>query len=242
MSRVDSAIAPGQLALGVELRTSCRLENFVAHGDPPVVAALAGLLDGTTHRHVFLKGPVASGKSHLLQALCNASMAQRAIYLPLTRRAGWSPDLLAGFSGLDLICVDDVHDVAADSEWERALFNLFNDADAAGCRLLMASRQPPAVLALPDLRSRLHSMLRLSLEAPSDALKACVLKRRAHDFGFELDDESVRYLLTREKRDLHSLVDLLEAVDRFALRAKRRVNRTLIRDYLQTTHAGHVSR
>jgi len=163
---------PSQLALGVELRTSCRLESFVAPRGHPVLAALRGLIEGGTHRHVFIQGPLGSGKSHLLQALCNARASERAIYLPLTQRTGWSPSLLAGFSGLDLICVDDVHDIAADADWERAMFNLFNDADASACRLLMASRQPPSVLAMPDLRSRLQSMLLLTLGSPDDALKA----------------------------------------------------------------------
>ena len=114
------------------------------------------------------------------------------------------------------------------------MFNLFNDADASACRLLMASRQPPSVLALPDLRSRLQSMLILTLASPDDALKARILKQRAKTFGFELDDDSVRYLLTRQRRDLHSLIAVLEGVDRFALSAKRRVNRALIRDYLRS--------
>ena len=77
-------------------------------------------------------------------------------------------------------------------------------------------------------------MLILTLASPDDALKARILKQRAKTFGFELDDDSVRYLLTRQRRDLHSLIAVLEGVDRFALSAKRRVNRALIRDYLRS--------
>ncbi len=241
-SSAGSVRSSGQLALGVELRVGCRLANFVAAPDHPVVAALAGLLDGTTHRRIYLQGPLGSGKSHLLEAVCNAGSAQRAIYVPLARRARWSPDLVADISGLDLICVDDVHDIASDAAWERALFNLFNEADAAGCRLLIAARQPPAALSLPDLRSRLESMLRLTLAAPSDALKARILKSRANEFGFRLADDAISYLLAREKRDLHSLIAVLEGVDRFALSRKRRVNRALIRDYLQSAPAGDGER
>ena len=43
-SGAGRASASGQLALGVELRASCRLENFVADAAEATVAALLGLL------------------------------------------------------------------------------------------------------------------------------------------------------------------------------------------------------
>ena len=221
-----------QLALGVQLTTRFRMSNFVDTCPETLIPALEHALEPGAHGRVFLQGPIASGKTHLLQALCHLDNYRRAIYLPLERRNQFSPELIAGFTGLDLICVDDVHVVAGNPAWEQALFSLFNDAEANSIHLVIAAREPPAVLSLPDLVSRLEGMLRLTLPGADDARRMQILKLRGAELGFELDDDVGEYLLHHLPRDLHSLIHSLEAIDRFALRSKRRVNRSLVREYL----------
>lgn len=227
---------PHQLPLGVQLRYGCRLDNFDSHFDPTPLTALEGLIGGQGERCLYLLGPDSSGKSHLLQATCRArAMAGHPVaYVPLAEKAAFSPDILAGFARLDLVCVDDVERVAEDGPWERALFNLFNEMDAMGSRLVMASRCPPSVFALADLTSRLDAMLRVRLSAPDDERRARILVQRALELGFELPREAVDHLLTHQARDLHSLVAMLEGIDRFALATQRRVTLPLVRDYLRT--------
>ena len=51
----------------------------------------------------------------------------------------------------------------------------------------------------------------------------------------ELPDDTARYLLTRSRRDMASLYDVLDRLDKEALRAKRRLTIPFARTVLEDT-------
>lgn len=235
MNRPPSGIADArQLALGVGFNAARRLDNFIAGANAGAVAALQAVARGEGSGHVYLRGGDATGKTHLLQGCCAEAQARgaRVAYLPLAERAALPRGVLAGMAGASLVCVDDVDRIAGDGAWETAVFNLHNEADATGARLLFAGRAGPSAFALPDLRSRLSACLMLVLAQADDALRRAVLCRRARELGFELGDEAVDFILAREARDLAHLAALVEALDGYALAAKRRVTVSLVREFL----------
>ena len=90
--------------------------------------------------------------------------------------------------------------------------------------MLTASLCNPRQLdILPDLRSRLLAGPVLQIQAPRDEQLADALRQRAGMLGLTLGDEVVRYLLTRTARDLGSLFDALDRLDRASLVEKRRL-------------------
>jgi len=237
---VGAPAPTGQLALGVGLNAAARLENFIPGANGAVLSLLRRLVSGELAGHVYLRGGQGVGKTHLLQACC--AQAQRSSarvgYLPLGERDTLSRKVLTGMQSAALICIDDVDRVAGDMDWETGLFNLYNEAEASGARLLFAGRGGPATVSLPDLRSRLSAALLLVLAAPDDALRREVLRQRGHALGFELADDTLAYILARQPRDLGRLTALVDAVDRYALSAKRRVTTALVREYLDRSEAG----
>lgn len=232
--------AARQLPLGVELSAVARLDNFVPGANADVLQTLRRMLDGGVPGHLYLHGGQGTGKTHLLQACCAAIQATgaRVAYLPLAERDALSRDVVTGMETAALVCVDDIDRAAADPEWERALFNLYNEADAAGARLLFSGRAGPAGIRLPDLRSRLSAALTLSLAVPDDALRREVLARRARELGIALGGDTLDYILARQPRDLGSLTALVTALDRYALTAKRRVTIALVREFLEGRDSG----
>lgn len=236
--RPAGAAAPsGQLALGVAFNAARRMDNFVPGPNAGCVAALRGIVAGTSGGHAYIAGPEGSGKTHLLQASCAMAAADgaRVAYVPVADRRGLDAAVLAGMDSAVLVCVDDVDQAAGDGRWERALFNLYNEVDAGGARMVFAGRQGPAALALADLRSRLDAALMLQLIAPDDALRRLVLRQRARDLGFELGDDVLGYLLSRLPRGLGHLTALVEDLDRYALAAQRRVTVALVREFLEAS-------
>jgi DnaA family protein len=59
-----------------------------------------------------------------------------------------------------------------------------------------------------------------------------VLKHAAHERGIALADDVPAYLLTHFRRDMPSLMALLDALDRFSLEQKRAVTLPLLRTML----------
>jgi DnaA family protein len=234
MSAGASADAVRQLPLAVRLRATCRLDNFVAGPNAPAVEALRAWLRRDLAGHVYLRGGSSTGKSHLLQGCCAraAQDGERVAYLPLEAVASVDPAVLEGMESAAFACVDDVDGVAGDVRWEQALFRFYNDAEAAGTRLLFAGRRGPPAFAMPDLRSRLAGALALDLVPVDDSQRAAVLRRHAEERGIRLGEDAIAYILSRHPRDLSRLVGLVEALDGYALAAQRRVTAALVRDFL----------
>lgn len=215
-----------QLPLGVYLPDHAVFASFYAGPNAACVAHLRALAGRTTAPAAFIWGPPASGKTHLLYALCALADAngRRAAYLPLTRAARLGrAALLAGWDTFDVVCLDDLQAVAGETAWEESLFGLFNRLHDAGGTLVSTADRPPATLrfALEDFRSRLVSGGVFGLEYLSDEERLAALQLRAAHRGLALPDETGKYLLKRVPRDMSSLYRLLDSLDREALAAQR---------------------
>lgn len=227
---------PDQLPLGVTLANRRSFANFVAGPNAGALAVLRDLLGAGQGGVVYLWGASGTGKSHLLEACCNdASLRDRRVaYVPL-RDSVLEPAMLSGLADIELLCIDDVDRVAGDRRWEEALFHLYNQAELAGSPMVLAAstapRTPP--WGLPDLASRLTAAVVWRLRALDDAARREALKLHARERGFVLPDEVVTYVMKRHKRDMVSLVEFLDRLDRSSLAAQRRVTVPFVKALLE---------
>ena len=83
-----------------------------------------------------------------------------------------------------------------------------------------------------DLVTRLAWGLVYQLHALTDEEKARALAERATSRGFRLRREVADFLLTRARRDLPSLLAMLDALDRYSLETKRPITVPLARELL----------
>jgi DnaA-homolog protein len=223
-----------QLALPLRLADHAVFSSFLASGNETVVAMLAELAAGGNGPGCWLWGAAATGKTHLLQAVCDRA-GDRSVYLPLRDLSQAGPGLLEGLASRELICLDDIGAVAGEGDWELGLFELCNQIlDASRCLVVAAAMAPrECPIALPDLRSRLARLPAFRLQALADADRVAALQLRAQHRGLELQADAARYMLTRSRRDMASLYGLLDTLDREALRAQRRLTIPFVREVLQ---------
>jgi DnaA family protein len=187
---------------------------------------------------VYVAGPKGSGRTHLLIAACaSANEAGRsAQYLPLASRLDDDPPrAIRAFGGSAVLAIDDADAIAGDAAAEHALFDLYNRCRAEGATLLFAARVPPsqAGFGLPDLVSRLSSCAQVALKPLIEVERRELLRERAQARGIELDDAVVDWLFAREKRDIASLVGVLDRIDSASLAAQRRVTVPFLRKLLE---------
>lgn len=226
-----------QLPLAFRAPADRSFDTFV--GNPMQVALLRAFAAGdaaAAHDSVFVAGPAASGKSHLLLASVAAARAQgrRAAYVALAAARGHVRDMLAGHDDAEFVALDGLDAVAGERDDEIAIFDMHNRIRDAGGALLYASRATPLQLdlVLPDLRSRLGQCMQLPLDAADDGVRRDVLRLRAQRLGLVLDDAALNFLLRRAGRDLPSLIEQIERLDRASLAAQRRVTLPFLRDVL----------
>jgi DnaA family protein len=228
-----------QLPLGVQLEVSSRFETFRAGANLAAIEELCALGKGLAQPPLWLAGPEASGKTHLMQAAC-VRLSERgtpATYLPLRRPEAFAPGLLSGCERLGAVFLDDLDAVAGDPAWEGALFTLHNELQEHGGRLVASSRQPPLALpwVLPDLRSRLAASSVHLLKPLPEAEQSEALVARAAARGLELPPETLAYLLRHAPRDFGRLCRLLDEMDAASLASQRRLTVPLARQVLERT-------
>ncbi|TAL56584.1 DnaA regulatory inactivator Hda [Pandoraea sp.] len=220
-----------QLLLDLGTPPPATFDNFITGANREAVALLGGLpaaLDGgfAADRGIYLWGEPGCGRTHLLHALCHASQAARLL-TPHTPLAAFAFD-----ESTRIYCVDDCDTLSPTQQI--AAFNLFNEVRARPhCAFVASGRTPP--LATPvreDLRTRLGWGLVFQLAALDDAGKTLALQTAARERGLVLSDDVPAYLLTHFRRDMPSLMALLDALDRFSLEQKRAVTLPLLRRML----------
>ena len=225
-----------QIPLQLEPPRPDRFDEFILGPNGTAVEAVRQLLDepGTG---LFLSGPEGSGKSHLLNALCHAARERdmAAFYVALKRLPEEAAAGLEGLQVLDLVCVDDIDLAAGNAAWEGALFSCFNEVRAAGGRLLVASREPLPSLTfeLPDLASRLAWGVQLKLQQPDDDGKRAIMLQRAHSLHIELPEDVQNYVLRNSRRDMASLLNVVEGLKNAAFSDKRRITVPLAREVIK---------
>lgn len=222
-----------QLPLDIKLSEAASFENFVG-ADEFLLNSLSELSKQNAQTVLTLWGVVGSGKSHLLQAVCQQAgeAGQSAAYLPMAELLQYPVSMLEGMELLPVICVDDLQEIVTHQEWQQGLFHLFNQVYERGGRLLFAATASPRELGLElqDLVSRLEWGPVFHLQVLTDEKKLEVMKLRARQRGLELETEPARYLLNRFPRDLNALFEVLDTLDTASMVSQRRITIPFIRE------------
>jgi len=227
---------PRQLSLPIERTREPTLEEYHQGPNAEAVAAVAASASGLGEPFLFLVGSPGTGKTHLLLAACRAASesGRQTHYVPLGH-PGLAPTLLDDLERLDLVALDDLDRIAGDSDWEQAIFSLFNRMREHGRTLLAAAKASPAelTLCLPDLVSRLQWGPRYRLLSLTEPECETFLVETAERRGLRLGPEVVRYVMTRHARDPAALVDLVTRLDTASLREQRRPSIQMVRQLLE---------
>lgn len=210
-----------QLPLAVRLRPQSRFATFVSGDNAALLRQLQGLTPG---EQLFLWGPPASGRSHLLQSVI-AEAGDTACLLSGAELARGDPQMLQGLEQFRLLAIDDIDQLAGNAAWEAALFHLYNRLSGAAAIMLFAAAMAPAECGfmLADLRSRLAAGAVWQVRPLDDNGLAELLRRRAASLGLAMPEEVVRYLISRVPRDAAAITALLDRLDTQALSHQRRL-------------------
>ena len=226
-----------QLPLALTLKDGAVFANFVAGANREALSFLQESATLKSTPLVYLWGEPGCGKSHLLQALCQAASerGEAAVYLPMRMLVEHPQDSLNDLEQMAVICIDDIDAIAGSVDWEDAFLRLFVRAHSAACVLAVAGNKTVNRLGLklPQLESRLQWGMVFQLQPLIDDDKLSALLLRAKRRGCNLSLASARYLVRHYGADTEQLFALLEYLDQASLVAKRRLTIPFIRFALQ---------
>jgi DnaA family protein len=185
---------------------------------------------------LFIYGTKESGKTFLLQAMCNSysSVSKLSLYIPLKKVMNYGVDIFESLENIDLICIDGIEEVISKIEWEKAIFNLINKALISETRLILTSSKDLKSLnfSLPDLESRIRKIQSYELYPINDKDILDALKYISKLTSINLGDKEARYLVTYSQRNISNLVHILESLDQLSMEMKRKITIPLIKEVI----------
>lgn len=225
-----------QLPLHFEFQTNLTFASFYPGDNAEIVNQLLAMTGDGAEQQIYLWGESGSGKSHLLQACCQQAKTEGKdpFFLAFTSDNLPSPKLLEGVENLDLVCLDDIQNIAGHAEWETALFAFYNSHRQNNHKLVLAADCPPKYLPyqLPDLKTRMSWGLTLKIQPLRDDQLIDAMTFKAHYLGFDIPPKVGQFLLHHYVHDLPAMWALLEKIDRATLAAQRKLTIPFLKQIL----------
>jgi DnaA-homolog protein len=204
--------------------------------DPQNKQLISILKNIPINENIYIYGLKNSGKTYLLQSLCNeySKNNKSSLFLPLMDVTKYGVEIIDSIENMDLVCIDGLEAVSQNKEWEIGLFNLINNAQQTGCRLVFTSSSEEGAInfSLADLDSRIRKFQSHEIFPISDDHLLKALKKITNLRSISLGEKEAQYLITYTKRNIADLTIILESLDQLSMENKRRITIPLIKELL----------
>ena len=221
-----------QIPLDVSLSEYMTFETFYLGPNKSVVDSLRH----EKNQLIWLAGLEGFGKTHLLHAFINSHEHEnkKVLYLPMSESQDFTPDILDNLAQYDLVAIDDIENIIGDMTWEEQLLKFYEDSYSTRNKILITANDTPKGLnfLLPDLSSRFNLALieRLRPMNEDEMIKAILIHSKAR--GFDLPEDSAKYLINRVPRDVSVLIDMIKLLDYESLSMQRKLTIPFIKTVL----------
>ncbi len=232
-------MAQAQLSLNLDIKHDASLSDFSGPGWMSIIDAVRQLHVGLIGQ-LYLFGSPATGKSHLLSAICESfiDINKSAICLSLNELVNTDVNVLSSLENFDVIAIDDLDVLERSSQWQEALFHLINRSREGQRQLLFAANKPASELPfqLTDLLTRLSQAPTFKVPdghelADRQALIDSILRRR----GWQFDERILDYLLTEGPHRIGAMMEVLNYIQpMFSNLGRNNISKAVISDALRT--------
>lgn len=185
------------------------------------------------HKHdpfIYVGGEEGAGKSHLLRAWVAQALdaGKKAVYID----AAATPLTEAAFEA-EYLAIDQIEKLG--NEEQALLFAVFNRFRNSGKGFLLLSSEhtPQQLVIREDLRTRMAYCLVYEVKPLTDQEKIDALVSMAAARQVTIDPEIFEYLLNHWRRDMDSLMQMLDTLDNYAVTMGKRITLPLLRQLLK---------
>jgi chromosomal replication initiator protein len=208
----DENRVPMLLSTDMLLSPDYSFENFIVGPDNRLAHAAAIAVarrPAKAYNPFFIHAGVGLGKTHLLQAICQTAMREHPrlqIYYTscdgfMTQfldavQAGQMSSFRHKFRNVDMLVIDDIHDLSRRERTQEEFFHTFNCLYQAGRQIVLSSDASPN--EIPDLEERLTSRFNCGLVARIDApcyeTRVEIVRSKARIRGVNIPDDVASYI------------------------------------------------
>lgn len=246
---------PGIKKLNIDphLNPSYSFDNFV-EGDCNKLARTAGYaiathLPGSTAFNPFLiYGGNGLGKTHLAQAIgletkerfpdktvlyVNANKFQTQYYDSI--RTGNVNDFIHFYQMIDVLIIDDIHDLGGKMKTQDIFFHIFNHLHQNGKQIILTSDKAPVDLQGMEQRllSRFKWGLSADLQTPDYETRVAILQKKIYNDGIQMPQEIIEYLASTIVTNIRELHGALTSIHAHTLLNKKQVTLDFAKEIIE---------
>ena len=202
----------------------------------------------TTFNPLFLYGASGVGKTHLCHAIGlrirENYPTKRVLYVSANLfriqytdsvRKNTTNDFLNFYQHLDVLILDDIHELVGMKQTQNAFFHIFNNLHQLGKQLVLTSDKPP--VDLNGLEERLITRLKWGLTAeiarPDTELRKLILLKKIEQEGLKISKEVFDYLIKSVTDNVRDLEGVLVSLTANSLINNIEINMALARKVVQ---------
>lgn len=178
----------------------------------------------TAFNPLFVHGPSGVGKTHLCHAIGNRIKElhpeKRVLYVSAhlfkvqyadAGRYNTTNDFINFYQGIDVLLIDDIHELAGIEKTQNTLFHIFNHLHQNNKQLILTSDKAPSELQGVEERllTRFRWGLTSKVDHPDKDLRLKILHNKILHDGLSIPEEVVDYIaehVTNNARDLEGVI------------------------------------
>lgn len=202
-------------------------DNFiVGSGNELAYAACQAIAanPGTKYNPLFVYGGVGIGKTHLIQAVGNAVLANNpnahVVYVSIEQfmqefidavRYKKNTDFAGYYRNADVLIIDDIQFISGKEKTQEEFFHTFNALHQANKQIIISSDKPPKdIPTLEDrLRSRFSMGMSIDMHIPDFETRCAIIQTKAEQHGTSLSQPVVEYLANFIQSNIRELEGVL---------------------------------
>jgi len=184
---------------------------------------------GHSYNPLFIYGGSGLGKTHLLQAIGHAALAQnaRVLYVSAEQftnefisaiRGRKTEEFRNRFRDVDILLVDDIQFIGGKEQTEESFFHTFNDLHNANRQIVVTSDHPPKSMPFLEerLRSRFEWGLITDIQPPGFETRLAILQAKAEQEEANITSDVLELIAQQAKRNIRELEGALNRVIAYA--------------------------
>tara|TARA_B100000029_G_scaffold189044_1_gene186822 strand:- start:2108 stop:3511 length:1404 start_codon:yes stop_codon:yes gene_type:complete len=193
-------------------------------------ASAVGAKPGDMYNPLFIYSSVGLGKTHLIQAIgaacvANGHTVEYAASETFTNefinaiRAGTTDDFRAHYRSADVLLIDDVQFMVGKEQTQEGFFHTFNELYASGRQVVLTSDRPPSELGMLQERlvSRFSGGLVVDIQSPDLETRIAILEDKAHRQGLRLPHDVCEFIGKRRHRNVRELEGDLNKLSAYSM-------------------------
>jgi len=233
MRDIKNKIFNSQLALPLSFKILQNRENFIlSESNKSAVKLIEKLKSWQINTNInsipaaLIYGPSGCGKTHLSHiyqqsnnSLFFSSIASQDIRLAEKNKSFILDDFSPG-----------------NNYPSETVMHFLNEVKYNSGSVLILSKKSAHEMdwGLPDLNSRLRSLMTCKIELPDDILLYTLLIKYADDKKIILNDKQCIYIVDRVERNFETIIKVIDHLDRFSLETKKKITLNMINNIINS--------